>query len=78
MGKFQFEHSLETISKIIIEFLSNWPGECESPYDYFDGSTDVGFITKCIPNLQSDDYNNIKNPFYGIVSFERYVNFYAK
>ena len=41
----------------------------------------IGFIvsfTIVIPETFSDEQNGIKNPFYGIVSFETFTNFYSK
>lgn len=41
----------------------------------FDGSYEKGFLMKTI---KSDTKIKIKSSFYGIVSFEAFVNFYAK
>lgn len=37
-----------------------------------------GFIMRNIPNLFSDEWKGIRNPFNGIVYFEKFYNFYAK
>ena len=75
--KFQFGYDLEIVSKIIIKHLENQKYE-RSPYDNFDGTTNEGFLMKVIPELFSDEYEGIKNPFYGIVSFQTFTNFHSK
>ena len=37
-----------------------------------------GFLMKVIPTTCADDWKGIKNPFFGIVSIEPFINFYAK
>ena len=74
---FQFDYNSEIVAKIIIQFLQKQKRK-DSPYEYFDGSTDEGFLMKNIPETFSDEYEGIKNPFYGIVSFETFTNFYSK
>lgn len=74
---FQFDYDSEIVSKIIIQFLEKQKHK-DSPYEYFDGCTDKGFLMKNIPETFSDEYEGIKNPFYGIVSFETFTNFYSK
>ncbi len=80
--KFQFGYDLEIVSKIIVKHLENHKYEESpyerSPYDVFDGTTNEGFLMKVIPEMFSDEYDGIKNPFYGIVSFEPFINFYSK
>ena len=75
--QYQFDFDASIVAKIIVQFLCK-QDENESGYEYADGSTSQGFIMKNIPNLFSDEYQGIKNPFYGIISFEPYCNFYAK
>ena len=75
--QFQFDFDVSIVSKIIIQFLQKQK-DVVSGYESFDGCTSQGFIMKNIPNLFSDEYQGIKNPFYGIISFEPYCNFYAK
>ena len=70
---FQFDFDSEIVAKIIIQFLKKQKRK-ESPYEYFDGGTNKGFLMKLI----SDGQDGIKNPFYGIVSFETFTNFYSK
>jgi len=74
---FQFDYDSEIVAKIIIQFLQKQKYK-ESPYEYFDGSIDKGFLMKNIPETFSDEYECIQNPFYGIVSFESFTNFYSK
>ena len=74
---FQFDFDSEIVAKIIVQFLEKQKYE-ESPYEYFDGDTNEGFLMKNIPETFSDEQDGIKNPFYGIVSFETFTNFYSK
>lgn len=75
--EFQFDPDTDIIAKIIIQFLSK-QGRSESPYEFLDGCTSQGFLMRIIPELFSDEYEGIKNPFFGIVSFEIFTNFYSK
>ena len=74
---FQFDYGSEIVAKIIIQFLQKQKYK-ESPYEYFDGGTNEGFLMKNIPETFSDEQDGIKNPFYGIISFEPFTNFYSK
>lgn len=74
---FQFDYDAEIVSKIIIQFLNKQKRK-DSLYEYFDGCTNNGFLMKVIPETCADEENGIKNPFYGIVSFETFTNFYSK
>ena len=75
--KFSFDFDAEIVSRIIIQTLEKHHSK-SSLYDGCDGSTDYGFLMEVIPQMFSDEYEGIKNPFYGIVSFKSYKNFYAK
>lgn len=75
--EFQFDPDTNIIAKIIVQFLTK-QGRAESPYEYLDGCTSYGFLMKIIPESFSDEYKGIKNPFFGIVSFETFTNFYSK
>ena len=75
--KFQFGYDSEIVAKIIVKHLEMQKYE-RSPYEDFDGGTDEGFLMKVIPETFSDDYKGIKNPFYGIISFQIFTNFYSK
>ena len=74
---FQFDFDSGIVAKIIIQFLKKQKNK-RSPYEYFDGSTGRGFLMKIIPGTFSEEENGIKDPFYGIVSFECFTNYYAK
>ena len=75
--QFQFDFDASIVAKIIIQYLQKQE-KAVSGYELFDGGTEQGFIMKNIPELFSDEYQGIKNPFYGIVSFEKFCNFYSK
>ena len=71
-NEYPFDFDVEIVARIIAQYL----GKLETPnsgYEWADGSTDPGFLMKVI---SCDD--NIKNSFYGIVSFEIFNCFYAK
>ena len=73
----QFGFSIDIAVESIKKFLQEQPRQ-ESLYDYDDGGTDDGFLMKVIPETFSDIHEGIKQPFYGIVSFESYTNYYSK
>lgn len=74
---FPFDFDAEIVSKIIIQHLGK-NKTFDDAYENLDGGTEDGFLMKDIPSLFSDEYKGIKQPFYGIVSFEYFKNFYAK
>ncbi len=74
---YDFDFDTEIVSKIIKQTLDKFEAE-KSGYEWADGSTDKGFIMRAIPDYFSDDWEGIKHPFYGIIYFEPYTNFYAK
>lgn len=74
--KFPFDFDEHIVSEIIKQHLEKQ--ECENPYEWGDGSTGKGFLMKVIPDLFSDENDGIKEPFYGIISIEPYINYYAK
>lgn len=75
-NKFPFDFDSHIVAKIVEQHLAKQ--KCDDPYGWADGSTEKGFLMKAIPQLFSDEYKGIKHPFYGIVSIEPYMNFYAK
>lgn len=75
--EFQFDFDTDIVSKIIAQYLYKHR-ESDNSYEYFDGTTDIGFVMENIPHVFSDEYEGIKEPFYGIVSFKPFMNFYAK
>lgn len=71
--EYPFDFDVDIVAQIIAQHL----GKLETPqsgYEWADGSSDPGFLMKKV----SCGNDNIRNPFYGIVSFEKYNNFYAK
>lgn len=77
-SEFPFDFDFEIISRIIAQHLEKQEAvHMEHCIDGLDGSYSKGFLMKVIENSFSDR-DGIKNPFYGIVSFEPYTCFYAK
>ena len=74
--KYPFDFDVHIVSEIVKQFLEKQ--DCEDLYAWADGSSEKGFLMKVIPEVFSDEKNGIKKPFYGIVSIEPYMNFYAK
>ena len=75
-SKYPFDFDVHIVAEIVKQHLKKQ--DCEDSYAWADGSSEKGFLMKAIPNLFSDEYEGIKKPFYGIVSIEPYMNFYAK
>lgn len=78
--KFQFDFDYDIVAKIVEQELRKIATETkmENPYDYADGSSNLGFIIENILPLFSDECRGIKKPFYGIISIKPYYNYYAK
>ena len=74
--KYPFDFDVHIVSEIVKQFLEKQ--DCEDPYAWADGSSEKGFLMKVIPEVFSDEKDGVKKPFYGIVSIEPYMNFYAK
>lgn len=74
--EFPFDFDSSIVAKIIEQHLKKQ--EIEDPYEWADGSSEKGFLMKVIPQTFSNEEDGIKNPFYGIVSIEPFINFYAK
>lgn len=75
-NKFPFDFDSHIVAKIVEQHLTKQ--KCDDPYAWADGSTNKGFLMKAIFQSFSDEEDGIKNPFFGIVSIEPYMNFYAK
>lgn len=75
--QYPFDFDASIVAKIIIQYLQKQE-YAVSGYESFDGGAEQGFIMRNIPETFSDEYQGIKNPFYGIVSFEKFCNFYSK
>ena len=76
-NKFQFDFDTHIVSEIIKQHIRK-QAEPENPYKYYDGSSKKGFIMEAIVNMFSEEEEGVSHPFYGIVSFKPYINFYAK
>lgn len=70
-SNYPFEFDIDIISLIIKQHLSNQKTQHD---DMGDGSYRDGFLMQVTYNY----CDGIKSPFYGFVSFEPYVAFYAK
>lgn len=73
--KFPFKYDASIMAKIIEQHI-NSVGKVE--YGGYDGTYRLGFKMDIIESTFADEDNGIKKPFYGIVSFEPFTNFYAK
>lgn len=73
-NEYPFDFDLSIISQIIAKHLEKQ----NINRGIWDGCYDKGFIMKSIPESMSDEYNGIKNPFYGIIEFSPYTCFYSK
>ena len=72
--EYPFDFDVYIVAGIIAQHLH----KMETPdngFEWADGSNSEGFLMKVIDD---DENGNIKNPFYGIVSFEKFGCFYAK
>ena len=75
------DFDVDIVSKIIEQYLKKLiPVNAEdSDVMFGDGGTKDGFIMKC-PWMSGeyDNETNIRNKFYCIVYFQKFVNYYAK
>lgn len=62
--EYDFEFDAKIVSLIIQQFLKNQGFNA--------------FYLKSIPETFSDEYDGIKNPFFGLFLIEGYKNFYSK
>ena len=76
--KLPFDFDAHIVAEIVKQHLKKQKYDNLNDYDDYDGSTEHGFLMKAIPNVFSDEEKGIKKPFYGIVSIEPFINFYAK
>lgn len=72
-SEFPFDFDLNIISQIIAKHLKKQ----EVKGDTWDGSYEKGFLMKVIKECTSNEYNGIKEPFYGIVEISSYICFYS-
>lgn len=75
-SEYQFDFEVSIVAKIIIQHLGKLPVP-KSGYEWADGSTSDGFLMKSVRETFGDE-DDVKNAFYGIVTFEPYCNFYSK
>ena len=75
--KFQFEYDSETLALIICNHLKSADNP-ENPWEDYDGSCYDGFRVDVIEETFANENNGVKDPFYGIVKFTKYVKFYSK
>ena len=73
-SEFPFDFDLDIISRIICQHLEKQG----VVYGEWDGSYGKGFVMRVIEETLACEEAGVKNPFYGIVSFESYTCFYAK
>ena len=76
-NEYPFDFDVNIVAPIIAQHL----GKLETPdngYEWADGGESDGFLMKMIMPLFSDESDGIKEPFYGIVCFEKCKCFYAK
>lgn len=74
---FPFDFDAHIVAEIIKQHIRKQPRK-DSEWDWADGDTETGFLMKVIPETFSDECNGIKQPFFGIVSIEPFVEFYSK
>lgn len=77
--EWDFDFDYDIVSRIIEQFIQkNRDTIKRSPWDGFDGSSELGFKMENIKDWALPLQEGLQNGFYGIVSFEPYWNFYAK
>ena len=76
-NKLPFDFDAHIVAEIVKQHLAKQEYD-DSAYSYYDGAIERGFLMKVIPCNCENYWNGIKEPFYGIVSIEPFVNFYAK
>ena len=78
--EYPFEFEPQIVALIIQAHIENL--SIDNKYADLDGSSSKGFIAKAISeefvSVAYDHNTDIKNPFYGIVSFEPFMNYYSK
>ena len=73
--KLPFQYDAGILAKIIEQHIKSI-GRVEE--GGADGSYDLGFKMDIIPLSLADEKDGIKYPFYGLISFEPFTNFYSK
>lgn len=75
--EYPFDFDINIISQIIEQYLNKCRTNKNELLDW-DGAYEKGFLMKAIPETMSDEYENIKAPFHGIVTFSPYTCLYSK
>ena len=70
--EYPFDFEVDIVARVIAQHLHKMPTP-DNGYGWADGDEKEGFLMKAI-----DFDDSIKNPFFGIVSFEKFGCFYAK
>lgn len=73
--KMPFNYNTKIVAEIIRQHLTPQTLDYD---EYFDGSYREGFLMEVIPLNLGNELNNIKNPFYGYLSFKPFTCMYAK
>lgn len=76
-NEYQFDFEVPIVSQIIAQHIRKQPRP-ENEYDWADGSTSDGFLMKAIKDCLYEEREAVINPSYCIVTFEPFINFYAK
>lgn len=71
---FGTDFQIDSVVRMVMEHLIKQ----EIKKDIWDGSYRHGFLMRVIPEYSNNKPDGIKNPMYGIVSFEPYTCFYSK
>jgi hypothetical protein len=74
-NKFPFDFDAHIVSEIVKQHLNKQ--KYENLYAWSDGTSEKGFLMKVIHTSAMNE-DGIKNPFFGIVSIEPFMNYYAK
>ena len=80
-SEYPFDFQTDIVSKIIAQYLKKQTCVNEDVYEDGDGSYNKGFIMKHDDSIYEYDCsgkNDIKNPFYCIVYFQAFENYYGK
>ena len=76
-NEYQFDFEVPIVSQIIAQHIRKQPMP-DSGYEWADGGTSDGFLMKSIHDCSREECDGIESPFYCIVTFEPFCNFYAK
>jgi hypothetical protein len=80
-SEYPFDFQTDIVAKIIVQYLKKQTCVNEDVCEDGDGSYNKGFIMKHDDSIYKYDHNgktNIENPFYCIVYFQAFENYYGK